>query len=560
MMPDRHTLPNATNLRTDNLRIWQQNCRKSPYTQACLTSSLSPDNYNLCLIQEPYIDPQNHTTRSAIGWTVIYPPTHFLDRLKRTRSVILVSPRVGSNICTAIPIISADITAVQIETPLGAIHIFNIYNDQHNDNATDRLRAWRQDPKGNTLLPTLTYSQGGPTHTIWAGDFNRHHQMWDENHQEGLFTPRAIADAEKLIESVTEAGLEMAMPKDMNTLRTSAGNWTQPDNVFMSPELLKQVVQCMPDAGRMPAKTDHLAIFITIDVNVDWLEDVESYLWKNVESAAFRKELRVELAEIDPQRKIDTIDQIKRATLLLSKAIERVVKRLVKTVCICRHTRWWWIPELTKMRDKVRHLKLLTFVRRDDKDDLVHKEWKTATTQYKRAIDEQKREHWRMFIENAREWDVYLVHKMVTGTGSDGGRTRLPALISGTDGQGQPTFATTNKEKSRTLHAEFFPPPANDEQPLDMPDNFPPEVKPFHEFMEEQVRQAIKHMKPWKAVMKDDQPNAVLTWCADNLIPHLTPIYNALIRLSHYPSNWKHYDTIVLQKPGKSDYTKPNAY
>jgi hypothetical protein len=397
MMPNRDTHTTSTNLPTDNLRIWQQNCRKSIKTQTDLCSRLCPKQYDLCLIQEPYID-SDKFTRAPTGWTALYPPTHGTPGAARTRSVILVSPRLGTDICTTIPILSADITAVQVETQRGSIRIFNVYNDQNHNLATDRLRAWKQDPKGNTLPPTPTYSHGGAVLTIWAGDFNRHHPLWDENDQHGLFTPRALAKAEDLIEAVADAGLEMAMPKDVNTLRTSAGNLTRPDNVFMTPDLLEHVVQCMPSQGDTPNGADHFAIHIVIDIKVDREKDVESYLWKAVDKKEFRDQLSVELADIDPKHAIDTVDQIERAAIQLDEAMQRVVKKLVEVVTISRHTRRWWLPELTKMRDTVCHLKLLRFIHRNEPNHHVHAEYRTMSNMYKNSIDKRKREHWRMFI------------------------------------------------------------------------------------------------------------------------------------------------------------------
>jgi ribonuclease HI len=544
-----------------HLRIWQQNCRKSEFTQQCLTNALKPDKFDICLIQEPYLDHLNNT-RSSPDWTAVYPPTHYLDNSPRTRSIILISPLIGSDICTVIPIKSPDITAIQIETQRGSVRIFNIYNDQNNNSATDCLQGWIQTPRHYTLPPTPAMSRSTMTFTIWAGDFNRHHPMWDEDHQDGLFTTAALDEAETLIDTVARAGLTMALPKGINTLKTSQGNWTRPDNVFVSHELTDYIVKCDSNVQRTPGGADHLAIDITLDVEVQRQEKTESYLWKDVDWNDLRKELRTELDRMNLPTLIDTIDQLERATLNLDAAITNVVERMVEKVRISRYTRRWWTPELAKLRETVRHLKLLTFRRRDEPQHPVHLQWKTTDNKYKKELLERKREHWRMFVENTREWDIWLLHKTVTGTGSDGGRTRLPSLDTGRQNveDGEAIYATTNEEKTRILFDEFFPPPAPDDSPLDTPETTPEEVEQFQEITETQVLRAIKHMKPWKAVMKGDIPNALVIHCASILAPHLTTIYGASLRLGHYPSNWKIYDTVVLRKPGRSDYSKANAY
>jgi hypothetical protein len=60
--------------------------------------------------------------------------------------------------------------------------------------------------------------------------------------------------------------------------------------------------------------------------------------------------------------------------------------------------------------------------------------------------------------------------------------------------------------------------------------------------------------------MKGDIPNHVVKHCAEVLGPYLGEMYRATFRLDHYPSNWKVYDTVVLRKPGREDYTLPNAH
>jgi ribonuclease HI len=120
---------------------------------------------------------------------------------------------------------------------------------------------------------------------------------------------------------------------------------------------------------------------------------------------------------------------------------------------------------------------------------------------------------------------------------------------------------TTNQEKARVLHLEFFPPPPADvDDHTDPEDNHPDDIEPFSNISDDQIWRAIKRMEPWKAVMKGDIPNHVVKICADILVPYLGEMYRASFRLNHYPSNWKIYDMVVLRKPDREDYTMPNAY
>src|SRR6266487_2186416 len=101
------------------LKIWQQNCRKSLINQQHVINSLSPNKFDLCLIQEPYIDFLGNT-RAPTGWRVIYPPTHLRER-EHTWAIVLVSPRLATSNWTDLRIDSPDVNAIQIWGEFGTI-------------------------------------------------------------------------------------------------------------------------------------------------------------------------------------------------------------------------------------------------------------------------------------------------------------------------------------------------------------------------------------------------------------------------------------------------------
>jgi len=75
-----------------------------------------------------------------------------------------------------------------------------------------------------------------------------------------------------------------------------------------------------------------------------------------------------------------------------------------------------------------------------------------------------------------------------------------------------------------------------------------------------QIHHAISRLAPYKAPGADGISNSVLIRCTDLLVPHLGPIYCATFSLETYPDQWKNLITAVLRKPGKPDYTRPNAH
>ncbi|TDL30109.1 hypothetical protein BD410DRAFT_692205, partial [Rickenella mellea] len=109
------------------LRIWQQNCRKSLINQSHVVNSLDPQVYDICCIQEPYIDFLGNT-RAPTGWIVVYPPARYENR-ERIRSVILLSPRLRTSHWIDLRVNSPDITAIQLRGDFGTIQLFNAYID-----------------------------------------------------------------------------------------------------------------------------------------------------------------------------------------------------------------------------------------------------------------------------------------------------------------------------------------------------------------------------------------------------------------------------------------------
>ena len=89
---------------------------------------------------------------------------------------------------------------------------------------------------------------------------------------------------------------------------------------------------------------------------------------------------------------------------------------------------------------------------------------------------------------------------------------------------------------------------------------YPPAKWEYEPVTDEQIRRAIKKMKPWKATRSGTVPNSVFVHARELLIPHLGPIFRATDTLKFYPSDWKVTETPVLKKPGKADYTSPNAW
>ena len=102
-------------------QIRQQNTNKSLLSQLDLLHSLKRSEYDLCLIQEPYIDFKGKT-RANQNWAVIYPTTHE-KHPDHTRSVILINTNMLSDAWKQIHFDHPDITAIEIQGHFSTLRV-----------------------------------------------------------------------------------------------------------------------------------------------------------------------------------------------------------------------------------------------------------------------------------------------------------------------------------------------------------------------------------------------------------------------------------------------------
>ena len=115
------------------LCIWQQNTYNSKYTQQYIINSANPANWNILVIQEPWLDPHGNTRASGF-WCMLYPSSHFHDNTPCTCSILLINTNISTEAYSQLSIPSNDITAVQLKGDFSHLMIFNLYNDcMHND-------------------------------------------------------------------------------------------------------------------------------------------------------------------------------------------------------------------------------------------------------------------------------------------------------------------------------------------------------------------------------------------------------------------------------------------
>ena len=291
-VPPLHLIMMNENNESPNIRFRQQNLNKSLTAQLDLLNGTDPKDTDFVFIQEPHIDFQ-HQTRANQYWTVVYPTPHNTSPAC-TRSVILVNKSVSKNNWRQLPIDSTDVTAIELSCANHKISFYNIYNAcEHSDTLSLLQTHWQQ--------RTQRLGPAAKNDMVWLGDFNRHHPLWDSPADTRLFTPANIEAASFLIDLTETYEMEMALPAGLPTLQvSSSGNFSRPDNVFCSSNLLPSFLECNTKPEERPAKADHFPIIGKIDVSPERTCPAPRFNWRQTDWHEFRTKLTHNLANIGP--------------------------------------------------------------------------------------------------------------------------------------------------------------------------------------------------------------------------------------------------------------------
>ncbi|KAF8694005.1 hypothetical protein AX14_002201 [Amanita brunnescens Koide BX004] len=421
---------------------------------------------------------------------------------------------------------------------MGDIDLYNLYNDAKNDDATSAMADAMQIHK----------AQEEDRHTIWLGDFNRHHPFWDKERNVHLFTKTNLERAQVILDLVAEHSMEMALPKDIPTLRAlSTRNLTRPDNVFISSSLIDALIYCNTEPDWQPVKTDHFPIITKLTMSVMANEGPDRLNYREVDWGEFRKKLKENLRDV-PKHKQITSRSIFDVTLQgLNDAIARTTEAVIPKV---KHT-----PQEKDITRKGRKAHNQHF----NPDHPDHGEYRMACNLYAMAINEAKARHWNEWLESLDENSVWIAGKYACNAPSDAGRAKVPDLNTLFRDSKQEVVVTTSEGKGRAFYEAFFPPkPEQHDNHLDQ--TYPPPRWKAAPIKDKQLKRAIDKMLPYKATAPGTTPNCVLKEAKDLLIPYLGPLFRATFHLEYYPSEWAKTLTVVLKKPGKPNYEIPNAW
>jgi Endonuclease-reverse transcriptase len=213
-----------------------------------------------------------------------------------------------------------DITAIEIMGNFGMLRIINIYNDCENNNVLTHLSVYMRDREKQQHV-------AGPLHTMWIGDFNRHHPLWDEARNTHLFTRENLDLTQPLLNMLGQHNMKMALPVFIPTLRShSTKNHTRVDNVFCSEELLDTIIKCKTDDAARPVRTDHYPIITQLDIHTPKATWAARRNFRLVDWPELVKTLKNDLTNLPPPTEIKNVQMFTDRLKVLNETIQKAIE------------------------------------------------------------------------------------------------------------------------------------------------------------------------------------------------------------------------------------------
>jgi len=533
--------------------IWQQNVNKSPSCQHNLISSnhLANMGVGLIALQELAINPFNLTITTK-DWTPIYPTPHG-DTTNRTRAITLIRSNISTDSWTQLDFPSSNVTIVQIIGLWGKITIFNIYNNCDNSDTIKLLANYYGRNQAQ-----LEHVDSGTANILWLGNFNHHHPLWDDPNDEHLFTTKAVHAAEKLIEVIADIGLELALPCGTPMHQHNATKaWSRLDQVFLLEHSDHMLISCNTQTDLQGILTDHLPIITILDFEMEPAADTPFTNFREVNWEEFRLALELQMYTLPPPERITNQLQLDTTCKELMAAIQSIIYEQVPTTEITPKSKRWWTKELTILQKQANKLGRQSYKWKSDPEHAIHTKHKEAAKMYVRMLKTTKQQHWRSWLERAKDPDIWAIHRLISSPASDRGKARIPALRYRV-GEVDKT-ATTNGEKGAVLAKGFFPQKPQT-QDIQEDKRYPKMCSKAGKVTKDQIQKHLKRLKPYKAPGPDGIPNIILTKNTNLLVNRLHPIYIVMLNKNLHYSPWKMFTTVVLQKPGKPHYDVLKVY
>jgi hypothetical protein len=520
-----------------NLSIYQYNAHHSSSVHHSLLNDSAMENFHILMIQEPYtyFQDEAQTALKHHHWQLILPGLLLADWV-RPRVVIYISISIPSNSYSIVPVLSQDIAAVSFTLPDSPLPLtlVNIYNPPVVFTTLTSLKRFTA-THATLFVPRAPFSI--------MGNFNLHHSLWNDpalaqpDHQE----------ADRLLTLMISLGAQLRSQPTIHTYQSTTGAASVVDLTFTSQAADYLYTACITlHSPELDHGSDHYPIIHRLLLPLPPLQKRQCFNWKTTDWGKVLNAVTSDMQGwIPPTPNCLSIDT---AVHRLTTIIHTTLDKHATTMRPSPFAKRWWTKELTTLRKEVataRHCWTRSCSTADKE------EWIEARKNYGKHIRTQKREHWRNFLGNLDESNLYTAACYTTTTPVP----RYIPLIKRADG----SLASTPQSQAEVFHSSFFsPPPPPDLSNIGSSPAY--QQLTSHLLSIRELETALHKMAPNKAPGPDDIPTIVLHQTWPVIGNPLYSIFKTCIRIGYYPAPWREAISLILRKPKCTDYSAPNAY
>jgi ribonuclease HI len=514
---------------TNTIAILQYNLRKNSSRTHSILSDPSSKKFTILMIQEQYWSDITESTPVHGSWTLIE-STSYPNR--NPRSAIYINNHIlDTSSFRIITFPFPDVTAVAINTKDNSkpTLIINIYNPQDENLITPLIEHLERhiDPSQYHAI-------------VIGGDLNMHHPLWNPPQYHVHDT-----QADEWIAGMIQQGMQLMIPPGTITYPVAQ---TAIDLVWGNEHAMNNMIKCHI-ATENDHGSDHYPIETILDLTPRLIPPTNPpYNFAKTDWKILETKLQRYLPPLPERYTTTSAEMVDKLANDITEAINKAITETTPRKNPSPFSKRWWNEDLTRARKELNQARNL---HKRTNSNVDWEEWKKKRNEYNQKIRNAKHNTWKEFAGSADEKSIWNIKKYMNSKPT---QHYIPTINT----------ADTNEEKANRFREVLLPtlsslPPA-DTSDITTSQSYPEPTAFNPTVTKQQLERAIGKLAPDKAPGPDEITNRVLKKNLNALQAHLLALAQACMDTGHFPSAYKQSLTVVLRKPNKPDYTKPNAY
>ncbi|GKU21344.1 unnamed protein product [Fusarium langsethiae] len=413
---------------------------------------------------------------------------------------------------------------LHMATEMGDIHVHSIYNPNQ---------------PGQTInIPEMIDKTTVSGADIVMGDFNLHHPSWSGPLFRGDPT-KVLLPARQLHDGMANADMKLQTIPGTGTFVSGQGKdaiRSCIDLTFVSPSLQNCVKSCQVYERSPWPQSDHCPIRTTLEIK-PFQDRTLRYLFHGADEKLFNDVLAADLPPLDKVKGIELNERgVESLTNEIIKCLQNAVDTAVPTLLVNRP------PSTNPMDPKTRQFL--------DGDGIPSSQAEPESPLPTVGLNDG------VISEPPRITPAAILYTNLASPSSN-----MPALL---DGSGA-CHASEEEKQQHLLEALWKG--MNEDEIKNMTTVPFPTIDPEHTVFEmdmtldeKETRRLINEVRRRKAPGLDMIPGEALKLARDTLVPYLTILFNACIKLGYFPACFKTALVCIIPKPDKASYASAKSW